>query len=143
MAKYLLSYDEQDVKNGKLDVSPDGVLKSAGKGGSDDPVLPQKVLFRGYGEYEGNPQNFCCGVPVSTITADEAYELCLAAMPFLFLGNGHMVTSVAKTSTWLVAASVYITEATTSCGSSFEIQSPSADYPNTYDRFPLTDFKQS
>lgn len=31
MAKYLLSYDEQDVKNGNLDVSPDGVLKSAGK----------------------------------------------------------------------------------------------------------------
>lgn len=34
MAKYLLSYDEQDVKNGNLDVSPDGVLKSAGKLGS-------------------------------------------------------------------------------------------------------------
>ena len=56
MAKYLLSYDEQDVKNGKLDVSPDGVLKSAGKGGSDDPVLPQKVLFSDYKDYEGHSQ---------------------------------------------------------------------------------------
>lgn len=37
MAKYLLSYDEQDVKNGKLDVSPDGILKSAGNG---ETVLP-------------------------------------------------------------------------------------------------------
>ncbi len=143
MAKYLLSYDEQDVKNGKLDVSPDGVLKSAGKGGSDDPVLPQKVLFSDYKDYEGHSQAYCCGVPTCNITADEAYELCLATMPFLFLGNGRMVTSVAKTSTWLVAASVYIKEATTSCGSSFEIQNPSADLPNTYERFPLTTFKQS
>ena len=140
MAKYLLSYDEQDVKNGNLDVSPDGVLKSAGKGGA---VLPQKVLFSEYKDYEGHSQGYCCGVPTSTITADEAYELCLAAMPFLFLGNGRMVTFVAKTSTWLVAASVYITEATTACGSSFEIQNPSADHPNTYERFPLTNFKQS
>ena len=141
MAKYLLSYDEQDVKNGNLDVSPDGVLKSAGKGGA---VMPQKVfLFSEYKDYEGHSEGYCCGVPVSTITADEAYELCLASMPFLFLGNGRMVTSVAKTSTWLVAASVYIKEATTSCGSSFEIQNPSADLPNTYERFPLTTFKQS
>ena len=36
MAKYLLSYDEQDVKEGKLDVSPDGVLKSARKSGSSE-----------------------------------------------------------------------------------------------------------
>ena len=39
MAKYLLSYDEQDVKNGNLDVSPDGVLKSAGTGASDDTLV--------------------------------------------------------------------------------------------------------
>lgn len=39
MAKYLLSYDEQDVKNGNLDVSPDGVLKSAGKGPAVVTVL--------------------------------------------------------------------------------------------------------
>ena len=37
MAKYLLSYDEQDVKNGKLDVSPDGVLRSAGS--SEEPPV--------------------------------------------------------------------------------------------------------
>lgn len=140
MAKYLLSYDERDVKEGKLDVSPDGVLKSAGNG---ETVLPQKVLFSEYKDYEGHSEGYCCGVPVSTITADEAYELCLASMPFLFLGNGRMVTSVAKTSTFLVAASAYITETTTSCGSSFEIQNPSADHPNTYERFALAVFKQS
>ena len=39
MAKYLLSYDEQDVKNGNLDVSPDGVLKSAGNGPAVVTVL--------------------------------------------------------------------------------------------------------
>jgi hypothetical protein len=39
MAKYLLSYDEQDVKNGNLDVSPDGVLRSAGKSATERPVI--------------------------------------------------------------------------------------------------------
>ena len=44
MAKYLLSYDEQDVKNGNLDVSPDGVLKSAGKGPAMVTVLHITVM---------------------------------------------------------------------------------------------------
>lgn len=39
MAKYLLSYDEQDVKNGKLDVSPDGVFR-----GVPEKITPKVTI---------------------------------------------------------------------------------------------------
>ena len=81
MAKYLLSYDEQDVKNGNLDVSPDGVLKSAGNGGA---VLPQKVLFSD--TIDG--VTYCCGQKCSDMTIEEAYALCLKTMPFVVSRDG-------------------------------------------------------
>jgi hypothetical protein len=91
MAKYLLSYDEQDVKNGNLDVSPDGVLKSAGKSGSDEPVLPQKVLFRST-DSEGNI--LCCGQKASEMTIEEGLALCLSKMPYVMGGEDWFGTAV-------------------------------------------------
>ena len=91
MAKYLLSYDEQDVKNGKLDVSPDGVLKSAGKGGSDDPVLPQKVMLV---ELRENSEYYWCGQKASELTPEEALALCLKKIPFVMGGEDWFVTAV-------------------------------------------------
>ena len=84
MAKYLLSYDEADVKKGNLDVSPDGVLRSAGKSGSDEPVLPQKVLAY---DYNGSNGYLWCGQPASEMTLEEAYALCLSKMPFVLGGE--------------------------------------------------------
>ena len=42
MAKYLLSYDEEDVKAGRLDVDSEGVLRSAGGGVSSWNDLTDK-----------------------------------------------------------------------------------------------------
>ncbi len=68
MAKYLLSYDEQDVKNGNLDVSPDGVLKSAGKGPAMVTVL--HITVTSYDDVTGT----------ATIIADKTpSEMMLAA----------------------------------------------------------------
>lgn len=91
MAKYLLSYDEQDVKNGNLDVSPDGVLRSAGKSGSDEPVLPQKVLFRST-DSEGNI--LCCGQKASEMTIEEGLALCLSKIPYLIGEEDWFVTGI-------------------------------------------------
>lgn len=91
MAKYLLSYDEQDVKDGKLDVSPDGVLRSAGKSGSDEPVLPQKVLFYST-DSEGN--FLCCGQKASEMTIEEGLALCLSKMPYVMGGEDWFCTAV-------------------------------------------------
>ena len=91
MAKYLLSYDEADVKKGNLDVSPDGVLRSAGKSGSDDPVLLQKVLFRST-DSEGNI--LCCGQKASEMTIEEGLALCFSKMPFVLGGEDWLATAV-------------------------------------------------
>ena len=88
MAKYLLSYDEQDVKNGKLDVSPDGILKSAGNG---ETVLPQKVLFRST-DSEGNI--LCCGQKASEMTIEEGLALCFSKMPFVLGEEDWFVTGI-------------------------------------------------
>lgn len=88
MAKYLLSYDEADVKKGNLDVSPDGVLKSAGNG---ETVLPQKVLFRST-DSEGNV--LCCGQKASEMTIEEGLALCLSKMPYVMGGEDWFVTGI-------------------------------------------------
>lgn len=92
MAKYLLSYDEADVKKGNLDVSPDGVLRSAGKSGSDEPVLPQKVLAVDPRASEG--YYLWCGQRADQMTLEEAYALCLSKMPFVLGGENWLATSV-------------------------------------------------
>ena len=138
MAKYLLSYDEQDVKSGKLDVSSDGVLKSAGKGGSDDPVLPQKVLFT---ETDSEGNTLCCGRKCSEMTKEEALALCLRTMPFLLGSENYIVTSVALTPTYLVAHGPFVYEACGGCGSyDYSIASYSQDESP---RIPVSKFKQS
>ena len=91
MAKYLLSYDEADVKKGNLDVSPDGVLRSVGKSGSDEPVLPQKVLFEST-DSEGN--TLCCGRKASEMTIEEGLALCLSKMPFVLGDEDWFVTGI-------------------------------------------------
>lgn len=91
MAKYLLSYDEADVKKGNLDVSPDGVLRSAGKSGSDEPIPPQKVLAADPNGPEGY---LWCGQLASEMTLEEAYALCLSKMPFVLGGENWLATSV-------------------------------------------------
>ena len=91
MAKYLLSYDEQDVKKGNLDVSPDGVLRSAGKSGSDEPVPPQKVLFSST-DSDGNI--LCCGQKASEMTIEEGLALCISKMPYVMGEEDWFATAV-------------------------------------------------
>ena len=137
MAKYLLSYDEADVKKGNLDVSPDGVLKSSGNG---ETVLPQKVLFRST-DSEGNI--LCCGQKASEMTLEEGLALCLSKMPFVLGGEGWLATGVniadTQTSTGkanksLMVAGVLVTAG--SCAGSTQTVPTSRGIMDT-------DFKQS
>ena len=138
MAKYLLSYDEQDVKNGNLDVSPDGVLKSAGKSGSDEPVLPQKVLFT---ETDSEGNTLCCGRKCSEMTKEEALALCLQTMPFLFGGENFLVLGAVLTSTYLVANGMWPASSAGGCGDyDYSIRGYS---PDESPRIPVSAFKQS
>lgn len=134
MAKYLLSYDEQDVKNGNLDVSPDGVLKSAGNGGA---VMPQMVLFT---ETDSDGNTLCCGRKCSEMTKEEALALCLQTMPFLLGGETWLATSVYLTSTWLVAAGLSIASGQYGCG---DLDFAISGGPDVAAKIPVSAFKQS
>ncbi len=63
MANYHLQFDDEDVKNGLLNVDPDGCLKPA-----------KKVIFT---ETLDDGTILCCGKPAKEMTQDEAYGLCM------------------------------------------------------------------
>lgn len=80
MAKYLLSYDEQDVKNGNLDVSPDGVLKSAGKGPAMVTVL--HITVTSYDDVTGTATIIADKTPSEMmLAAAEGPVWCTVAIP--------------------------------------------------------------
>ena len=102
MANYHLQFDDNDVKNGLLNVDPDGCLK-----------LPKPVLFW---EDRGGV-TYCCGRPASEMTLNEAYDLCCKYLACGALYNsipGVKVASVnihgsSSTQTYLMATYVYAT----------------------------------
>ena len=139
MAKYLLSYDEADVKKGNLDVSPDGVLRSAGKSGSDEPVLPQKVLFRST-DSEGNI--LCCGQKASEMTIEEGLALCFSKMPFVLGEEDWLVTGIRIMDT--VGSASQVEKALIASGTKPAVSGCSGVSANiAYRSISNTEFKQS
>lgn len=137
MAKYLLSYDEADVKKGNLDVSPDGVLRSAGKSGSDEPVLPQKVLFT---ETDSDGSTLCCGRKCSEMTKEEALALCLRTIPFLLGGETWLATTVCLTPSALIVSGLRAKEDSDCGGVDYTIGTV---YGSELPKIPVSAFKQS
>ncbi len=74
MANYHLQFDDNDVKNGLLNVDADGCLKGVSK---------PKVLV--HLEFDADNKYYINDTPVSALTMEEAYDICSAAMPNLWL----------------------------------------------------------
>ncbi len=85
MANYHLQFDDNDVKNGLLNVDPDGCLKG---------VTPEKVLFT----EKRDGVTYCCGIPAAEMTIQEALDLCRANLGKMYCdavgGSLSLVASV-------------------------------------------------
>ena len=93
MENYHLQFDDEDVKNGLLNVDPDGCLKPAKKVIFNETLDDGTILF--------------CGRPANEMTQDEAYGLCMKHFEAhtLWADSEHPITAICHGGTRGLAAS--------------------------------------